>query len=123
MIDVFAARNIQIKTIDRASGLIVAERQRVSDANPDALADCGTMSNGGAHLYPTNAVWNVLVRGDSSSATVKATVRFAWINSAAVSALHVSETDATKECESRGVWESALEQRVKATAEAKSASR
>lgn len=120
VIDVFTERHVPIRTMDRASGLIVAEPQRVDDANPDALADCGSMTNGGAHLSPTDAVWNVLVRGDSSASTVKATVRFSWTNAAARSTADARPGGlATKPCESRGVWESALEQRIKAAAEAK----
>src|SRR5690242_4566928 len=69
VIDVFAERNIPIKTIDRASGLVVAEPQGVP-TRTDGLADCGTII--GRPIYPDHATWNVLVRGDSARSTVKA---------------------------------------------------
>jgi hypothetical protein len=117
VVGIFAERNIRIQTIDRASGLIVAQPQRVGLA-PDAadrLADCGTMSNGGAHLYPTDAVWNVYVRGDSSASTIRATINFVWMNPMRT----LAAASAAQPCETRGVWEQDFEQRVKATVEAR----
>lgn len=106
-IDVFAERNIQIKTIDKASGLIVAEPQKTSDAT---IADCGKNMYGMAVL-PTDATWNVLVRGDSATSTVKATVRFMSITTGTYGS--------SVECSSRGSWETSLEERIKVSAEAK----
>lgn len=105
VIDLFATRNIAIKTVNRSSGLIVAEPQTVSSAD-ESLADCGQ------NIYhqqfrPSEAFWNVLVRGDSVSSTVRASVRF------------VSATSIAKECSSKGTWESDLERQVKTAAEAK----
>lgn len=115
VIDVFAARNISIKTLDRASGLIVAERQAVAPDEARSLADCGTAF--GVQVRAEAAFWNVLVRGDSTHATVRATVRFT--EGGEGSRITSRET----ECSSRGGWESALEGRVKAAAEGKTASR
>jgi hypothetical protein len=105
VIELFATRNIGIKTVDRSSGLIVAEVQRVVSQDA-SLADCGQ------NLYhqsfsPDLAYWNVLVRGDSTSSTVRANVRF------------TSSSSIAKECSSKGAWEFDLEQAVKAAAEAK----
>lgn len=103
-VEVFANENIPIKTLDRSSGLIVAETQPV--ARQDGLADCGTAF--GTPLSPDAATWNLLVRGDSLRSTVKATVRFTHRLGAA-----------DEECGTRGVWETALERKLKAAAEAK----
>jgi predicted small lipoprotein YifL len=113
-VDVFAERNIQIKTIDRASGIIAAEPQSLTTIAADSLADCGHSSTGGAlqdrMARTESATWNVLVRGDSTKATVKATVRFAFVSGL---------NGQTYECSSTGRWEKALEQRVKSAAESK----
>lgn len=105
-IDVFAERNIAIRTIDRASGLIVAEPMKVGSG---AYADCGrTMWD--VEIPPTDATWNLLVRGDSTRSTVKATVRFASTSPAYGTSVV---------CSSRGTWETSLEERIKASAEGK----
>jgi len=109
VIDVFAARNIAIKTLDRSSGLIVAEPQTVAASDARDLADCGTAL--GIPLRADAATWNILVRGDSTHATVRATVRF------------IQSGTVVHDCSSRGVWETALETSVKDAAEGKAGSR
>lgn len=117
VIDVFSERNIGIKTLDRSSGLVVAETSRVPRENEKEWADCGTIP--GAHpkslaaaaLVAKTAQYNILVRGDSTRATVKATVQFKnpdlvmWAK--------------TDECQSRGVWEKAAEEQISARAQRK----
>ena len=103
VIDVFAGRNIPIRTIDRASGLIVTDALGVGD-NGTAWASCGTQ--GGKVLAPDRATYNVLVRGDSAEATVRTTVL--WSR---------TEEHAVPECTSTYIWERALETDVKARAE------
>lgn len=61
----------------------------------------------GIARYPTTAGWSVFVQGDSTRATVKATVRFAT---------SPGITDAV-DCSSTGRWETAFERQVKAAAE------
>lgn len=114
VVDAFAEQNIQIKTIDKASGIIAAEPQTLTTIAADSLADCGHSSTGTAMqdkmARSESATWNVLVRGDSARATVKATVRFGFVSLLNGSAY---------ECSSNGRWERGFEQRVKAAAEAK----
>ena len=140
VIDIFASKNISIKTVDRSSGLIVAEPQTISNTDPTyglSIADCGDLSGGtmayeslNGPILPTSAFWNVLVRGDSSTSTVRATVRFVGLlhirrNPSfgevmqGGAAAQVHESSETKECESKGKWEPDLEKSVKAAAEAK----
>ena len=113
-VDVFADKNIGIRTIDRSSGLIVADPVSVpADARagfnqPNPLADCGKDML--AHYPPpSSAAYNVRVRGDSSTSTVLVTVR--WITT--YSNLAAKEVV----CASRGVWEGEFEAAVKSKAE------
>jgi hypothetical protein len=109
VIDEFADRNIPIRTIERASGLIASELLTIShDARGEA--DCGELN--GRAVYPTHAIYNVLVRGDSSRATVKATMR--WVR--------VSGNESVT-CSTLHRWESGLEDLVKRRAERPAASR
>lgn len=114
VIDVFSERNIGIKTLDRSSGLIVAENASVRVEDGKAWADCGTLPGASpksiavASLNPTIARYNILVRGDSTRTTVKATVQF--------SAPDMRPWAGTDECQSRGVWEQGIEEQITARA-------
>ena len=103
VIDLFATRNIPIRTIERASGLIVTDALRVGQEG-NTYASCGTKN--GKVLAPDRATYNVLVRGDSSMATVRTTVL--WTR---------TEEPVVPECTSTFIWERALETDVKARAE------
>lgn len=103
VVDEFADRNIPIRTIERASGLVATELLTIlHDARSEA--DCGTFN--GRALSPTHAIYNVVVRGDSARATVKATTRWVRVNK-----------DASITCETTHRWEGALEERIKGRAE------
>jgi hypothetical protein len=113
VIDAFAAKNIGIRTIDRSSGLLVADPVSAPPWNrddrdtPSDLADCGRDHVGGFGMHfvpPARGYYNVLVRGDSTKSTVLVTVR--WI--AAFTNI---------DCTSSGVWEGQFESAVKARAE------
>jgi hypothetical protein len=104
VIDLFAARLIPIRTIERASGLIVTDQLRVGPEGRE-WADCGKTSAG--RYRPNYATYNVLVRGDSTRASVKATVR--WVYS--------DLKGKALDCSTTHVWEMALEQGVKTRAE------
>lgn len=103
VIDLFATRNIPIRTIERASGLIVTDALRVGQEG-NTYASCGTKN--GKVLAPDRATYNVLVRGDSNMATVRTTVL--WTRTA---------EPIVPECTSTFIWERALETDVKARAE------
>lgn len=112
---VFADRNILIQTLDRSSGLIIADAQPIP-GQTDSIADCGTTAHG--TRYRANAAsWNVSVRGDSTQSTIKATVRFVAGDPSG------TLNTAAAECSSRGTWEIALERGVKSAAETKVAAR
>jgi hypothetical protein len=117
VIDDFASRNVPIKTIDRSSGLIVAEALSVG-ADGAEYADCGGDMMG-IKLFPTAATYNVLVRGDTVKSTVRATVR--WIRTGMARGLRTDTV--TEECSTKAVWEPAFEARIRSAAEATTPSR
>ena len=107
VIDVLAARNIPIRTVDRASGLVVTDALSIGQGEGRDWADCGQVNQ--FNILPDNATYNVLVRGDSSASTVKATVRWThWSK----------ETISHEECSTTHVWEREFEAEVKHRAEA-----
>jgi hypothetical protein len=118
VIDVFSERNIGIKTLDRSSGLIVAENASVRVADGKEWADCGTLPGAAASslavasLIAKIARYNILIRGDSTRATVKATVQF----SAPGMMTMWAKTD---ECQTRGVWEKDVEEQISIRAQRK----
>lgn len=109
VIDMFAERNIPIRNMERASGLIVAEPMRVTLQDGVKWADCGG-DGFGNKVAADRATYNVLVRGDSTRATVRTTV------------LWESSTDRYT-CTTKGVWEQDFESLVKARAEGTAAAR
>lgn len=116
VIDVFAERNVLIRTLDRASGFVVAETQSVNAEDAVEFADCGTDAMRNPRIA-SNATWNLLVRGDSTRSTVKASVRFVRLYSTRGALSPIQ--DATQECSSLGIWETQVEDAVKARAEGK----
>lgn len=113
VIELFADRNIPIRTIERASGLIVTDQLSVGREGIE-WADCGETrwaqgdKKETSDLPPTHATYNVLVRGDSARSTVKATVR--WSHALGLA------TDVG--CTSSHVWEDTFERTIKESAEA-----
>ncbi len=129
VVSYFADRNIAIRIIEKASGIIVAEALRSSLPNrtpvlgkngkplykglypvmtPPVYADCG--SYGLSDLDPSSASFNVRVLGDASRSTVRVTARFVAMYGAGVNAR-------TVECVSLGKFETELESHVKSTVE------
>lgn len=116
VVDVLTERNIPIKTIDRTSGLIATDQLSVTrDMGVDDAADCGKDAVG-VKAYPTNASYNVLVRGDSSTTVVRVTTRWVRIGK---SRSFGSTDNVSEECGSTGAWETDVERRIKAIAEKK----
>jgi hypothetical protein len=128
--------NIKIRTVDRSSGLIVAEAvpppvpmraPKVAGERwrsiPDSLADCGTppwarRSDGEGRLRPESAVYAERVKGDSATTTVHVTVEWTrWDSIDEQGSLEAGAPSRRTVCTSSGVWESQFERRVKANAE------
>jgi hypothetical protein len=97
---VAAEQGIRMQSSDQRTGIFIGVDQPVPDEN-DGIADCGVALR--QRVHPVRARWDVLIRGDANNAVVRSAVRF------------VDPTG--DECLSLGVWEKALEQRVKALAE------
>ena len=115
VIDLFAARNIPIRTIERVSGLIVTDNLSVGEEGV-FWADCGKIKGVAApkreegmptYVGPNRATYNVLVRGDSASAKVKATVRWSRL---------LRDVD-VRECSTTHLWEREFEEEIKQHAE------
>ncbi|HKG91445.1 MAG TPA: hypothetical protein VKA84_06135 [Gemmatimonadaceae bacterium] len=115
VIDWFATKNIPIRNVERASGLIVAEPMKMGlglrEAHTQKFADCGTDFMG-TRGVPTDAIYNVLVRGDSAQSTVRMTVRYV-----------AADASTTKTCSTMGTFETEAETMIKQNAEAKAANR
>lgn len=111
VIDLFADRNIPIRTIDRSSGFIATDALAVAqDSAAATWANCG-MTN--VDLAPGRAVYNVVVRGDSVASTVRVTVT--WSTFVSIQ----GRTDSWEECVTTGKWESDAEANIKDRAERK----
>jgi hypothetical protein len=108
MIDVFAERTIPLRTLDRASGFAATEEMSVDGST--RWGDCGSDAVHG-QVGPRHAIWNVRVKGDSTTATVLVTVRW-WL----FRGMGGSETRRI-DCVTTGAWERAAEADIKARAE------
>jgi hypothetical protein len=104
VVDLFAARNLPIQTIERVTGLVATDELTVGTEGR-TWADCGKLHS--VLLGPDRAIYSVLVRGDSATSSVKATVR--WTYSAA--------RRGGIECSTNHAWEEGFEAAVKAQAE------
>lgn len=114
VIDLFARRNIPIKTIDRSSGLVVTELMQARSVESQSYADCGTNAMSKTRLGPTHGAWNVLVRGDSTTSVVKVTPRFIRQGESRVL---FSGKEVVEDCASTGILEGHLESEIKGLAE------
>lgn len=111
VIDVFSARNIPIKTLDRSSGFIAAEQMTVPRVDGRGVAspyaDCGVYNR--VPQNPTHANYNIRVKGDSTRSTVLVTVL--WKD------VYDPQLGLTMECTTKGVWEADAEREIKRLAE------
>ena len=112
VIDEFAAQNIPIRTMERASGFIAADQLTVPRQSQEKHADCGT--DIGVALWPDRATYNVLVRGDSARSTVKVTVRWTTFGL-------VANNTTPIECSTTGLWEARAEGAIRDRAEGRAA--
>jgi hypothetical protein len=104
VIEYFAEHSVPIRTIDRASGIIVTDPMRVNEDDAMKWADCGEDLLG--YRVATQGAYNALVRGDSTTATIKITAL--W------------KTAKGMECFSKDVYERELETSIRTRAEHKS---
>lgn len=110
VIDQFANSNIPVHTMERASGFISTgplSTSSESRTNLDAYADCGKDM---IKPRPDRVEYNVVVRGDSSSATIRTTAKWVRSGDAATYTMEI-------QCSSLGGWEAAFEAGVRRQAE------
>lgn len=112
-IDVFGERDLSIRTIDRSSGLLIPSDYLFPDTERRSqYANCGKAF--GNDILPTVAHFNVIVRGDSSRATVR--VRAFYDHSKSVRLSGDVQRDVGS-CTSTGQFETELESAIAARAE------
>lgn len=95
VIDLFAAGSIPIRTMEKASGLIVAEPLRVDLATSQRFADCGGGPVG--PMAAQRATYNVRVTGDSTASLVRVTAVF---------------SNDVRQCTSLGVFEREMQDAI-----------
>jgi hypothetical protein len=100
VIDLFATGSIPIKTMEKASGLVVAEQLAVDLASSQRYADCGGGPFGA--LVAQRATYNVRVTGDSAASLVRVTALFA---------------NTVRQCTSLGVFEREMMAAITAAAQ------
>ncbi len=105
VIDVFGERNIPIKQMERASGFIATDNLALGREDQRSAKFWATCER---RLPPTHAVYNVIVRGDSTNTTVKVNVK--WERT-------VGRQIQGTSCESTRAWEICAEDDIKARAE------
>lgn len=99
VVEQFAATSIPIQTMERSSGIIVTPDLGLTSANGLAWANCGASM--GDPVIPNHGSYNVLVRGDSTTTTLRVTARWTF-----------QAMGSTIECTTRNVYEPDLERAI-----------
>lgn len=109
-IDVFANRNTPVATLDRSSGLIMAQPLTVSPLDARKWANCPVVETSFSRFdyIARRADFSVLVRPTEAGTTVRVSAR--WVGAA-------YGTEVAMDCQSTGVWESEFERMIKSAAE------
>lgn len=97
VVDFLTTSSTPIKTIDRASGVIVTEPMAINDAQGQKYADCGKGGLGTSWIA-NRVSYNVRALGDSSRSTLRLTASFRQVGPGA----------GLFECTSKGVLESEI---------------
>lgn len=105
VIDVFGERNIPIKQMERVSGFIATDNIALSLEDQRMARAWAQCARG---QPPTHAVYNVIVRGDSASSTVKVSVKWEWA---------LGRQMQFTSCSTTRIWEVCAEDDIKARAE------
>lgn len=119
----FAERNIPITTIEKASGVIMAElkngllpnrsstaaktKEASAKQSPPLYADCGTRD--GVGYDPTGVIYNIRVTGDARKSTAQVNAKYTQDGSGVGNSFFV--------CSSTGKWESDVQAFIKSRAE------
>ncbi|MDB4891464.1 MAG: hypothetical protein JWL61_3319 [Gemmatimonadetes bacterium] len=112
VIDQLGQQDIPLRSVERASGFIATQTIAMQGVTtePTKWADCGTFAS--FHFAPTAVEYTILVRGDSSSASVRSSARYLLVKNDGTSA-------APTECVSNGAFEASFDASVKRRAEAR----
>lgn len=113
-IEEIADVNAPITQLHRESGYLNTDVVRATNSDADTLAECWRVKRMGSDslIGPTHAFYNIVVRGDSTHATVKVNARFTHVEPSGGGPVVIG-------CVSRGAWERRTEAGIKARAEAR----
>lgn len=103
VMDYFTGNNIQIKTVERDSGIVYAERLYASQEELNLVADCGSNIFQASQL--PSASFNVFVVDRNDNAETRVTVNTEFVD--VYTDLWAGGTG-RKRCNSRGVLEKAI---------------
>ncbi len=109
VIDIFAAKNIPIATLDRSSGFIATTQLSVPNSSESPYADCGSFMS--KAYTPTVATYNVRVKEEGPAANVLVTVKWQRVGRT------MAGTTGVADCSTRGTWETETEGAIKTRAE------
>lgn len=104
-VDVLTGSSTPIKTIDRASGVILTDLMRISDEQGERYADCGK-GGVGTRWVADRVSYNVRVTGDSARGAVRVVALFS-----------MAARVGLFECVSRGVLEREMAATITAAAQ------
>ncbi len=107
VIDVFAERNIPLRTLDRSSGFAATDELGVDGSA--RWADCGSDAIHG-DVGPRHAIWNVRLKGDSTAALILVTARWWMFRGKGTNGRRI-------DCVTTGVWEREAEEAIRDRAE------
>jgi hypothetical protein len=112
VIDQLGEQAIPLRSMEKASGFIATQTIAMQGVTtePTKWADCGTFAS--FHFAPTAVEYTILVRGDSTRASVRSSARYLLVKNDGTSA-------GPTECVSNGVFEASFEESVKRRAEAR----
>jgi hypothetical protein len=108
VLDQLGERGIAVRSLERASGFVGTQTMAMPalPSDPARFANCGTFAS--FHFPPSTVEYTILVRGDSTRATVHTTARYVFVKGTG---------EPPTECVSTGAFETAFDAAVKQRAE------
>ena len=106
VMSILTTGDIQIKTLEKDSGVVYAEQLRVHASEMEQFADCGTSGFGTIPTGPGTVSFNIFVLESPASGTT-VTVNARFVQPVSVYAV-IANVHELRECNSKGVLERAM---------------